>query len=68
MGIHESSRRVKKLWKSVVGYTVTGLAVVGSFLGIYTFLQGYSRYNLSGKWIVTNIIQSTLYQPSLLSG
>lgn len=61
--IHESSRRVKKLWKSVVGYTVTGLAVVGGFLGIYTFLQGYSRYNLSGKWIITNTIQSTSYQP-----
>jgi hypothetical protein len=44
-------------------HTVTGLAVVGSFLGIYTFLQGYSRYDLSGKWIITNTIQSTSYQP-----
>jgi len=63
MSIQESSEREKKLWKSVVGFTVTGLAVVGGFLGIYTFLQSYSRYDLTGKWIITNTIQSTSYHP-----
>jgi hypothetical protein len=61
MSIIESTKRVGKLWKSVVGFTVTGLAVVGGFLGIYSFLQNYSRYNLTGKWIVTNSIQSTSF-------
>ncbi len=63
MGTYVSSQGVRKFWKSVVGYTVTGLAVVGGFLGIYTFLQGYSRYDLSGKWIITNTVQSTSYHP-----
>lgn len=63
MSIQESSGDVKKLWKSIVGSTVTGLAVVGGFLGIYTFLQSYSRYDLTGKWIVTNTIQSTSFHP-----
>jgi hypothetical protein len=63
MSTQESSEKVKKLWKSVVGYTVTGLAVVGGFIGIYTFLVNYSRYDLSGKWIIINTIQSTSYHP-----
>lgn len=63
MSIQESSGDVRKLWKSIVGSTVTGLAVVGGFLGVYTFLQSYSRYDLTGKWIVTNTIQSTSFHP-----
>ncbi len=59
MSNQESPERTRRLWKSVVGFTVTALAVVGGFLGIYTFLQGYSHYNLTGKWIVTDTIEST---------
>src|SRR5437867_7578322 len=63
MSIQESPESAKKLWKSIVGSTVTGLAVIGGFLGIHSFMQNYSRYNLSGKWIVTNTIQSTSFHP-----
>ncbi len=63
MSIQESPESAKKLWKSIVGSTVTGLAVIGGFLGIYSFMQNYSRYNLSGKWIITNTIQSTSFHP-----
>src|SRR5579872_4503651 len=63
MSIQEPPERAKRLWKSVVGSVVTGLAVVGGFLGIYSFVQTYSRYDLTGKWIITNTIQSTSYRP-----
>ncbi len=63
MSIEVSPERAKKLWKSIVGYTVTGLAVVGGFLGIYSFLHGYSFYDLTGKRIITNAVQSTSYHP-----
>lgn len=63
MSIEVSAGSARKLWKSIVGYTVTGLAVVGGFLGISTFLQGYSRYDLTGKWIITNNIEATFYHP-----
>ena len=63
MSTQESPERAKKLWKSVVGSTVTCRAIVGGFLGIYAFMQTYSRYDLTGKWTITNTIQSTSYHP-----
>ncbi len=63
MSTQESPESAKKLWKSIVGSTVTGLAIVGGFLGIYTFVHGCSPYDLNGKWIITNTIQSTSYHP-----
>ena len=53
----------KKLWKSIVGSAVTAITVIGGLFGAYEFLQRYSRYDLSGEWIVTNTIQSTSYRP-----
>lgn len=63
MGAEESTPSVKKLWKSIVASTVTAVTVIGGFFGIYSFLQGYSHYDLSGEWTITNTIQSTSYRP-----
>lgn len=49
----------RKLWKTIVGSTVTGLTVIGGVLGIWSFLGTYTPYDLNGAWTVTNTIQST---------
>ncbi|HKD50475.1 MAG TPA: hypothetical protein VKB90_06745 [Candidatus Acidoferrum sp.] len=63
MRAEASSPSLKKVWKSVVGSTVTAVTVIGGFFGIYSFMQGYSRYDLTGQWTITNTIVSTSYQP-----
>lgn len=62
MRAEASSPSLKKVWKSVVGSTVTAVTVVGGFFGIYSFMQGYSRYDVTGQWTITNIIESTSYR------
>ena len=49
----------RKLWKTIVGSTVTVLTVIGGALGIRSSLISYSPYDLNGEWTITNTIQST---------
>lgn len=52
-------KSAKKLWRVVIASTISALAIIGGFIGIYTFWQSYSRYNLAGQWTITNTIETT---------
>jgi hypothetical protein len=51
----------KKVWGTIIGWTATGLGIVGGIIAIITFMQSYSRYDLSGQWNLANTIESTSY-------
>ena len=49
----------KKVWGTVIRGTATALGIIGGIIAIYSFLQTYSRYDLTGQWNLNNTIQTT---------
>lgn len=54
---------VEKSWKLVVWAVVSTLAIVGGVMAIYNFWESHSAYDLTGRWMLTDTIKSTSYQP-----